>query len=395
MANKALANAKAKKNDEFYTQFCDIETEMEAYLEYNPDVFRGKTILLPCDDPEWSNFTRYFAQNFEALGLKKLISTSFAPESKQNGFYFPGSLFEMQSPQYDEEKSKTRGKIFVLSEDTTGDGVINLDDLQWEYLDGDGDFRSAEVTGLRDEADIIITNPPFSLFREFVAWIMEAHKDFVIIGNQNAITYKEVFPLLMHNQVWLGATGFSRDMVFGVPEGAIVKEADKKKAEKLGYVGNYTRLGNSCWFTNIDHGRRHRPLTLMTKDENIKFSKHKDIKGVGYQKYDNYDAIEVNYYDAIPSDYDGVMGMSITFLDKYCPEQFEIVGICKTWFGMANKIYPKQIQVDKKGKTSVVSKLNDGAAVEIEQPLEDETYYIVGDKFYKQLYARILIRKRK
>lgn len=250
MANKALANAKAKKNDEFYTQFCDIETEMEAYLEYNPDVFRGKTILLPCDDPEWSNFTRYFAQNFEALGLKKLISTSYAPESKQNGFYFPGSLFEMQSPQYDEEKSKTRGKIFVLSEDTTGDGVINLDDLQWDYLDGDGDFRSAEVTGLRDEADIIITNPPFSLFREFVAWIMEAHKYFVIIGNQNAITYKEIFPLLMHNQVWLGATGFSRDMVFGVPEGAIVKEADKKKAEKLGYVGNKTRVYTKADFPN-------------------------------------------------------------------------------------------------------------------------------------------------
>lgn len=389
MANKALANAKAKKNDEFYTQFCDIETEMEAYLEYNPDVFRGKTILLPCDDPEWSNFTRYFAQNFEALGLKKLISTSYAPESKQNGFYFPGSLFEMQSPQYDEEKSKTRGKIFVLSEDTTGDGVINLDDLQWDYLDGDGDFRSAEVTGLRDEADIIITNPPFSLFREFVAWIMEAHKDFVIIGNQNAITYKEIFPLLMHNQVWLG-NGFKSGNAFFKVVG--------DRAYAAGVYDNTTGLvkfRNCCWFTNMEHGKRHQPLRLMTMKDNIKFSKHKDIKGVGYQKYDNYDAIEVNYYDAIPSDYDGVMGMSITFLDKYCPEQFEIVGICKTWFGMANKIYPKQIQVDKKGKTSVVSKLNDGAAVEIEQPLEDETYYIVGDKFYKQLYARILIRKRK
>ena len=389
MANKALANAKAKKNDEFYTQFCDIETEMEAYLDYNPDVFRGKTILLPCDDPEWSNFTRYFAQNFEALGLKKLISTSFAPESKQNGFYFPGSLFEMQSPQYDEEKSKTRGKIFVLSEDTTGDGVINLDDLQWDYLDGDGDFRSAEVTALRDEADIIITNPPFSLFREFVAWIMEAHKDFVIIGNQNAITYKEVFPLLMHNQVWLG-NGFKSGNAFFKVVG--------DRAYAAGVYDNTTGLvkfRNCCWFTNMEHGKRHQPLRLMTMKDNIKFSKHKDIKGVGYQKYDNYDAIEVNYYDAIPSDYDGVMGMSITFLDKYCPEQFEIVGICKTWFGMANKIYPKQIQVDKKGKTSVVSKLNDGAAVEIEQPLEDETYYIVGDKFYKQLYARILIRKRK
>ena len=395
MANKTLAKAKAAKNDEFYTQFYDIETEMEAYLDYNRDVFRGKTVLLPCDDPEWSNFTRYFAQNFEALGLRKLISTSYAPESKtyKNGFQL--SLFETESPKFDKEKTKTHGKIFILTEDTKGDGVINLDDLQWDYLEGDGDFRSKEVTRLRDEADIIITNPPFSLFREFVAWIMKANKEFVIIGNQNAITYKEIFPLLMHNQIWLGATGFSSDMVFGVPEGTVVKESDKKKAERLGYVGNFTRLGNSCWFTNIEHGRRHQPLRLMTEAENIRFSKHKEIKGRGYTKYDNYDAIEVNYYDAIPSDYDGIMGVSVTYLDKYCPEQFEIVGITKTWYGMANKVYPKQTQVDKKGKKSEVTKLNDGAVIEIDGPLEDETYYIVDGKYYKQMYARVLIRKRK
>ena len=395
MANKTLNKAKEAKNDEFYTQFYDIETEMEAYLDYNRDVFRGKTVLLPCDDPEWSNFTRYFAQNFEALGLKKLISTSYAPESKtyKNGFQL--SLFETESPKFDKEKTKTHGKIFILTEDTTGDGVINLDDLQWDYLEGDGDFRSKEVTRLRDEADIIITNPPFSLFREFVAWIMEANKEFVIIGNQNAITYKEIFPLLMHNQIWLGATGFSSDMVFGVPEGTVVKESDKKKAERLGYVGNFTRLGNSCWFTNIEHGRRHQPLRLMTETENIRYSKHKEIKGRGYTKYDNYDAIEVNYYDAIPSDYDGIMGVSVTYLDKYCPEQFEIVGITKTWYGMANKVYPKQTQVDKKGKKSEVTKLNDGAVIEIDGPLEDETYYVVDGKYYKQMYARVLIRKRK
>ena len=395
MANKALTKAKAAKNDEFYTQFYDIETEMEAYLDYNRDVFSGKTVLLPCDDPEWSNFTRYFAQNFETLGLKKLISTSYAPESKtyKNGFQL--SLFETESPKFDKEKTKTHGKIFILTEDTKGDGVINLDDLQWDYLEGDGDFRSKEVTRLRDEADIIITNPPFSLFREFVAWIMEANKEFVIIGNQNAITYKEIFPLLMHNQIWLGATGFSSDMVFGVPEGTVVKESDKKKAERLGYVGNFTRLGNSCWFTNIEYGRRHQPLKLMTEAENIRFSKHKEIKGKGYTQYDNYDTIEVNYYDAIPSDYDGIMGVSVTYLDKYCPEQFEIVGITKTWYGMANKVYPKQTQVDKKGKKSEVTKLNDGAVIEIDGPLEDETYYIVDGKYYKQMYARVLIRKRK
>ena len=395
MANKTLTKAKAAKNDEFYTQFYDIETEMEAYLDYNRDVFRGKTVLLPCDDPEWSNFTHYFAQNFETLGLKKLISTSYALESKTYKCGYQLSLFETESPKFDKEKTQTHGKIFILTEDTTGDGVINLDDLQWDYLEGDGDFRSKEVTRLRDEADIIVTNPPFSLFREFVAWIMEANKEFVIIGNQNAITYKEIFPLLMHNQIWLGATGFSSDMVFGVPEGTVVKESDKKKAERLGYVGNFTRLGNSCWFTNIEHGRRHQPLRLMTETENIRYSKHKEIKGRGYTKYDNYDAIEVNYYDAIPSDYDGIMGVSVTYLDKYCPEQFEIVGITKTWYGMANKVYPKQTQVDKKGKKSEVTKLNDGAVIEIDGPLEDETYYIVDGKYYKQMYARVLIRKRK
>lgn len=395
MANKTLTKAKAAKNDEFYTQFYDIETEMEAYLDYNRDVFRGKTVLLPCDDPEWSNFTRYFAQNFEALGLKKLISTSYAPESKLFKYGFQLSLLETNSLKFDKVKTKTHGKIFVLTEDTTGDGVINLEDLQWDYLEGDGDFRSEEVTKLLNEADIIVTNPPFSLFREFVAWIMKANKAFIIIGNHNAITYKEIFPLLMNNQIWLGATGFSRDMVFGVPEGTIVKESDKKKAERLGYIGNYTRLGNSCWFTTIEHGRRHQPIRLMTTAENIKFSRHKEIKGKGYKRYDNYDAIEVNYYDAIPSDYDGTMGVSVTFLDKYCPEQFEIVGISKTWFGMANKIYPKQIQVDKKGEKSEVTTLNDGAVIEIEGPIEDDTYYIVDGKYYTQFYARVLIRKRK
>ena len=379
MANKTLTKAKAAKNDEFYTQFYDIETEMEAYLDYNRDVFRGKTVLLPCDDPEWSNFTRYFAQNFEALGLRKLISTSYAPESKtyKNGFQL--SLFETESPKFDKEKTKTHGKIFILTEDTTGDGVINLDDLQWDYLEGDGDFRSKEVTRLRDEADIIVTNPPFSLFREFVTWIMEANKEFVIIGNQNAITYKELFPLLMNNRIWLGATGFSSDMVFGVPEGTVVKESDKKKAERLGYVGNYTILGNSCWFTNIDHGRRHQPLRLMTEAENIRFSKHKEIKGRGYTKYDNYDAIEVNYYDAIPSDYDGVMGVSITFLDKYCPEQFEIVGMAKRGAGdpaLKSKVYTKADYPN-------YSDLNATPTLKDEAGILHNTY------------PRVLIRKRK
>ena len=327
MANTNLANAKTAKNDEFYTQYPDIQKEINAYLDYDPNVFRGKTVLLPCDDPEWSNFTKFFAQNFELLGLKKLISTSYAPESKKYKMPYQPTLFEIEQPHFDADKSKTHGKIFVLERDVTGDNRINIEDLQWQYLESDGDFRSKEIRKLRDEADIIVTNPPFSLFREFVVWLMKTGKQFLIIGNMNALTYKEVFPLLMNNLIWLGATGFVSDMVFGVPEGTVVKESDKKKAERLGYFGNYTRLGNSCWYTNIDHGRRHQPLKLMTMADNFKHSKHKDIRtNKAYQRYDNYDAIDIPYTDAIPSDYEGEMGVPISFMDKYCPEQFEIVG---------------------------------------------------------------------
>ena len=327
MANTNLKEAKAAKNDEFYTQFHDIEMEMNAYLEFNPNVFRGKTVLLPCDDPEWSNFTRFFAAKFDELGLKKLISTSYAPDAKKYKTPYQPTLFEQNAPQFDPSKAQVKGKIFVLDKDNTGDGRINIDDLEWTYMEGDGDFRSEEVKRLRDESDFIITNPPFSMFREFLAWIMEAGKKFAVIGNMNAITYKEVFPLIKDNKVWLGATGNGRDMVFGVPDGAKVDEKDRAKAARLGYVGNYTRLGNSCWYTCIEHGRRHAPLPLMTMEDNLRYSKHKELKGKpAYERYDNYDAIEVPYTDAIPSDYDGVMGVPISFLDKYCPEQFEILG---------------------------------------------------------------------
>lgn len=395
MANKTLGNAKSTKNDEFYTVFPDIEKEMNAYLEYDENAFRGKTVLLPCDDPEWSNFTRYFAQNFEKLGMKKLISTSYAIESKK---YKPENwqptFFEQNAPWFDVDKSKLKGKIFILDHDTNKNGRIDIDDLEWRYLDGDGDFRSDEIKRLRDDSDIIVTNPPFSLFREFLAWIMEAGKQFSVIGNMNAITYKEVFPLLKENKVWLGATGNGSDMVFSVPKGALVAKKDREKAAKLGYIGDFTRLGNSCWYTNIDHGKRHSPLSLMTKEENLKFSKHKEIKENGYLKYDNYDAIEVPFTDAIPSGYTGVMGVPISFFDKYCPDQFEILGITKTWFGGANKIYPEQIQVDKNGKQSRVSKLNDGATLNLSAPPGGETYYIVGSKIYIQRYARILIKSK-
>lgn len=320
MANKNLQAARASKNDEFYTQYRDIEVEMTAYLEYDPDVFRGKTVLLPCDDPEWSNFTRYFAAKFDELGIKKLISTSYAPESKK---ILLGGIFtqlEQSSPKFDAEKSKTHGKIFVLERDVTGDGKINIDDLEWDYLDGDGDFRSEEVTKLRDEADIIVTNPPFSLLREFLAWIVDGSKKFIIIGNMNCITYKEVFPLIKGNKVWLGVP-FSGGNAYFRP----VVQKDYAVGVYDEDV-NLVKFRNCIWLTNVDHGRRHQPLALMTMADNLRFSKHKELKGkTGYDRYDNYDAIEVPYTDAIPSDYDGVMGVPISFLDKYCPEQFEIV----------------------------------------------------------------------
>ena len=325
MANEDLRIAQVGKNDEFYTQYHDIEVEMNAYLEYNPDVFRGKTILLPCDDPEWSNFTKYFAAKFDALGLKKLISTSYAPESKKMVLGGLFSEYEQISPQFDADKSKTHGKIFILDRDLTGDGHINIDDLHWEYLTGDGDFRSGEVTALRDEADIIVTNPPFSLFREFLTWINDANKQFIIIGNINAITYKETFPLIMSNKIWMGSTIHSGDREFEVPQEYPIT-ASGWRIDETGR--KFIRVKGVRWFTNIDHGRRHKPLPLMSMSDNLRFSRHKELNNkAAYDCYDNYNAIEVPFTDAIPNDYTGVMGVPISWLDKYCPEQFEIVGI--------------------------------------------------------------------
>jgi len=385
MANENLHGAKKAKNDEFYTQFHDIEKEMNAYLEYDPDVFKGKTVLLPCDDPEWSNFTKYFAQNFDKLGLKKLISTSYAPNSKPKEIPYQPTLFEIDSPDFDETKTVSNGKIFTLSGDRTGDEVINVEDLEWGYLGGDGDFRSDEIKALRDEADVIITNPPFSLFREFLAWIVDAKKEFALIGNMNAITYKEVFPLIKEDRVWLGATANSTDLVFRVPVGFEVAESDREKAARLGYVGDYTRLGNACWFTNLDHGRRHRPLPLMTEADNIKFSKHKQVKDVRYQKYDNYDAIEIPFTDAIPSDYDGVMGVPISFLDKYNPEQFEIVGNGQT---MANELGIRPV-----GQKFVDDYYSQGNKGQINAKWNNLVYRL-GQKVVVP-YQRILIRHQR
>jgi hypothetical protein len=331
MANSNLFNAKRAKNDEFYTQYADIQKEIEAYLEYNPNVFRGKVVYCNCDDPFESNFFRYFVLNFNKLGLKQLITTSYKPSPVAN------TQLELFGEYKTLTKSKGRPKItankFIIDEvhDVDGDGEFNLKDVvkqlkvnkynEWTPLEGDGDFRSDECIKLLKQSDIVVTNPPFSLFREYVKQLFDYNKKFVIIGNMNAITYKEIFPLIKANKLWLGATGNGSDMVFAVPNGSEIAESDRQKAARLGYVGDYTRLGNSCWFTNLDHGRRHKPLPLMTRADIIKFSTKKS-----FEKYDNYKAIEVSQVKNIPSDYDGVMGVPISFLDKYNPDQFEILG---------------------------------------------------------------------
>lgn len=373
--NSNLASAKNAKKDEFYTQYSDIEAEMNAYITFNPDVFRDKTILLPCDDPEWSNFTRYFASNFVRFGLKKLISTSYAFSSGNANM----TRLEANSPLYDAAKHETCGKLFILEVDTDGNGSVDEDDMVFaRYLEGDGDFRSEEVTKLRDEADIIITNPPFSLFREFVSWIMEAQKQFIIIGNVNAITYKEFFPYLKENLVWLGYSIHSGDRAFYVPDDYPLHAAGCGVDEQ---GRRFIRVKGVRWFTNIDHCGRHEPLLLDTKAHNLKYNKKlkKKLDGYGvsdYPKYDNYDAIEIPFTECIPSDYDGVMGVPITFLDKYNPEQFEIL-----WITQRNDD-PYKLKRYTTDEYKNANDLNARATILI-------------DGVPKSVYARILIRHKK
>jgi len=331
MANSNLTNAKRAKNDEFYTQYGDIQKEIEAYLEYNPDVFRGKVVYCNCDDPFESNFFRYFVLNFQKLGLKKLITTSYKPSPVAN----------TQLSLFGDDKTlvpvKGRPKItankFIISDvgDIDKDGDFDLKDIaeqlkankhnEWTPLDGDGDFRSEECINLLKQSDIVVTNPPFSLFREYVKQLFDYSKKFVIIGNLSAIIYKEIFPFIKENKMWLGNGFNAGNAFFSTPsakeygEGVYIPET------------GLVKFRNCCWFTNLDHGRRHQILPLMTMEENLKYSKHKEIKGKeSYSKYDNYDAIEVPFTDAIPSDCDGVMGVPVSFLDKYNPDQFELLG---------------------------------------------------------------------
>jgi hypothetical protein len=379
--NDNLGAAKKNKNDEFYTQYHDIEKEMNAYLDYDENVFRDKTILLPCDDPEWSNFTKYFAQNFERLGLKKLISTSYAPDSKPQELNLQLTLFETQSPKFDKVKARANGKIYTLTRDTTGDQKVNVEDLEWEYLKGDGDFRSAEVTALRDEADIVITNPPFSLFRDFLQWIVAADKRLVVLGNQNAITYKDVFRLIQGKRLWLGPSISSGDREFRVPDSYPVQAAGWRIDE---HGAKYLKIKGIRWFTNLDHGRRHEPLILMSETDNIKFNKK--LKGNSYQKYDNYDAIEVSFTDAIPSDYPGMMGVPITFLDKYNPDQFNIVGMCENedLYQLKTRKY-----ASAECKAAYLAKFKKPGTYDL-----NASGVLVSDGQYEKVYQRILVRHK-
>lgn len=333
MGNRNLHRAKNAKNDEFYTQYIDIQKEVEAYLEYNPDVFRGKVVYSNCDDPYESNFFRYFVLNFERIGLKQLITTSYKPSPIAN------TQLELFAEPDLQRQTKGRPKVtankFIINSvgDLDGDGEFNLMDVaqqlkenrnnEWTPLEGDGDFRSKECIELLEQADIVVTNPPFSLFREFVAQLFEYNKQFLIIGNQNAITYKEVFPLIKDNKLWIGLTMNGGNRWFQVPDDYPFREnaagAKIVKGKKMLFVNNVV------WFTNLDNGRRHQPLELMTMEDNIRFNKKVQKSETAYKTYDNYDAIEVPFTDAIPSDYEGVMGVPISFLHKYNPEQFEII----------------------------------------------------------------------
>jgi hypothetical protein len=237
-----------------------------------------------------------------------------------------------------------------------------------------------------------VTNPPFSLFREYVAQLVEHGKKFLIIGNVQAITYKDVFPLIKADKLWMGVTIHSGDREFRVPDHYPMNAAGSRVDEN---GVKYIRVKGVRWYTNLDHGRRHEKLNCMTIERNLRFSKHKEINGkTAYGRYDNFDAIEVPFTDAIPSDYDGTMGVPITFLDKYNPDQFEILGITKTWHGGASKTYPMQTQVNKDGSESLVSKLNDGPVVKVSGRPTGQTYYRVGTDNFIQLYARVLIRRR-
>lgn len=311
--NKALSNANKAKKDEFYTQLSDIENELRHYKHH----FKGKTVFCNCDDPYESNFFKYFAMNFNHLGLKKLICTCYAGSPV---VYTQMSFFGDEEVMGTSDDNRKPYKIEITEvTDLNGDGAVDLTDVELllqsvdgkpELLNGDGDFRSDECIELLKESDIVVTNPPFSLFREYVAQLIEYNKKFVIVGNQNAITYKEIFPLMKDNKMWLGYK--SGDMAFTVPDSYEARET-RFWIDENGQ--KWRSLGNICWYTNLDIEKRHEDLILF-----------RSYTPENYPHYDNYDAIEVSKTADIPCDYNGAMGVPITFMDKFNPDQFEILG---------------------------------------------------------------------
>jgi len=374
----SLDAAKKNKNDEFYTQLPDIEAELRHYRGQ----FKGKTVLCNCDDPFESNFFKYFAMNFRRLGIKKLIASCYSPSPIQGEEL---SLFDLAGMSETEAEARRPYKIEISEiPDANGDGAVDLSDVEYllrhdanalTVLNGNGDFRSEECLTLLDEADVVVTNPPFSLFREYLALLIEKDKKFLVIGNQNAITYKEIFPLIMTNKLWLGF-GFKRNMAHFYTPYAPYSQWIEQEGEGV------VRVAGVQWFTNLDLPKRHENLILVEK-----YSPDR------YPHYDNYDAIEVSKSSEIPEDWTGAMGVPITFLNKYNPDQFEIIGIAKAPLGSPMKTYPRQTQVSKNGSRSQVTKLNDGPVIMVSAPPQGETYYIVDDNYYVQRYARILIRR--
>lgn len=353
--NRNLSDARLAKKDEFYTQLTDIERELKHYRKH----FKGKVVYCNCDDPRVSNFFHYFSYNFEKLGLKKLITTCY--KSQQPDLFTRNDSEQAIYLEYDGDKD--------------GNRVPDPEEIGIKPLKGDGDFRSAESIELLKQADIVVTNPPFSLFREYVAQLMKCEKKFVIIGHQNALTYKEIFPLIKENRLWLG---------YGFPGNAAHFASNYEDIATAGdHKEGMIRISGVHWFTNMDIAKRHEPLIG-----------YKTYDPITYPSYDNFDAIEVSKTADIPVDYEGVMAVPITFLHKHNPDQFEIVGITQSWFGAASKIYPRQVQIDPSGRESSVTKLNDGAAMKVDTPPANKTYYKVGDSAYVKSYARILIRRR-
>jgi hypothetical protein len=353
--NNSLSDAKKGKKDEFYTQLVDIENELKHYKAH----FKDKVVLCNCDDPRVSNFFHYFSYNFHQLGLKKLITT----------------CYKNQQPDLFSQNDCERAIWLEYNGEMENGCVPDVDKIGIHYLNGDGDFRSKECIELLKQADIVCTNPPFSLFREYVEQLIKYNKEFLIIGHQNAITYKEIFPLIQDNKIWLGY-GFKGGAAHFISTYEDIATASNHQEGMI-------RVSGVHWFTNLSHKKRNEELFL-----------YKRYSVDEYPRYDNYDAIEVSETKLIPEDYFDVMGVPITFLDKYNPDQFEIIGITKTWYGGAIKIYPKQIQHDKDGTTSEVTKLNDGACLKISIPPKGKPYYTVGDNMYIQLYARILIKRK-